>query len=271
MTKTTEQTVQHLLLCLFLMGLFGCRPQTNTPKSTVVIVHGAWGGGWAFRQVETLLEARGYRVYRPTLTGQGERVHLAHNDIGLQTHIQDIVNVILFEDLHDIVLIGHSYGGMVITGVADRIPERISRLIYLDAIVPADGESLLEHPAFQMNKAQLLAGSRDGFIVPAWVKEDKSPPKDVPHPLKTLTDRIVLNNPNRLKIPTEYILTVDPGQPEQLDLFYPFAQRAAEYQWPLHTLEADHNPQWSKPKELIDLLDRILQSRAVRPPRSSSE
>jgi pimeloyl-ACP methyl ester carboxylesterase len=118
-------------------------PVTNsTHKFTYVIVHGAWGGGWAFRQVDSLLTADGHKVFRPTLTGQGEKVHLASTNINLSTHIQDIVNVILFEDLHDIVLVGHSYGGMVITGVADRVPDRIQRLIYVDALLPLDGESV---------------------------------------------------------------------------------------------------------------------------------
>lgn len=268
------QNARILFITLAGFGLLaggGCRRQTPPSKPVVVIVHGAWGGGWAFREVENLLRTKGYRVYRPTLTGQGERVHLANDQIGLETHIQDIVNVILFEDLHDIVLIGHSYGGMVITGVADRIPERIARLIYLDAVLPEDGESLLDHPAFQANKSQLLAGARDGFVVPVWVPEDRQPPKDVPHPLKTLTDKITLNNPQRLQIPADYILTVDPGTAEQQDLFYPFARRAAEYQWPLHTLQADHNPQWSKPKELVVLLDQIIQTRPVRQPHPSSE
>ena len=108
------------------------------PK-TFVIVHGAWGGGWAFREVDRLLRAEGHTVYRPTLTGQGERNHLANEAIDLDLHIQDVVNVILWEDLKDVVLVGHSYGGMVVTGVADRIPERIGCLVYLDALLPENG------------------------------------------------------------------------------------------------------------------------------------
>lgn len=266
-----QQTMLVCLMGLWILPIGGCRRQSDSPKPTVVIVHGAWGGGWAFRQVEDLMRAKGYRVYRPTLTGQGERVHLASDQIGLETHILDIVNVILFEDLRDIVLIGHSYGGMVITGVAERIPERIARLIYLDAVLPEDGESLLEHPAFQANKDAMLAAAHDGFLVPAWVPQDKNPPKDVPHPLKTLTDKIALNNPQRLEIPTDYILTVDPGTAEQMDLFYPFAQRAAQFRWPVHTLEADHNPQWSKPGELTDLLDQLIQIKRVQQPHPSSK
>lgn len=263
---------QQVLIYLTGVGLLmnsSCREPLVPSKETVVLVHGAWGGGWGFKPIEDLLRAKGYRVYRPTLTGQGERVHLASEEIGLETHIQDIINVVLYEDLKDIILIGHSYGGMVITGVADRIPERISRLIYLDAALPENGENLLDHPAFAMNKPQLLAGVRDGFIAPVWVKDEQAPPKDVPHPLKTLTDPIVLNNPKRLEIPADYILTIDPGKAEQTDTFYLYAQRAAGYQWPVHRMEADHNPQRSKPKELADFLDRILQSRPVKQPRPS--
>lgn len=107
-----------------------------------MIVHGAWGGAWAFKKVEALLRQKGFEVYRPQLTGQGDRVHLARPDIGLTTHIDDVVNTILYEDLRDIILVGHSYGGMVISGVADRVPDRIKRLVYLDAMVPNDGDSV---------------------------------------------------------------------------------------------------------------------------------
>src|SRR5918993_1727958 len=111
-------------------------------QTTFVIVHGAWGGSWAFKKVDSLMTAHGALVYRPSLTGQGERVHLASPEVSLSTHINDVVNMIAFENLNDIVLVGHSYGGMVITGVADRIPERIRKLIYLDALLPVDGESV---------------------------------------------------------------------------------------------------------------------------------
>ena len=185
---------------------------------TYVIVHGAWGGGWAFREVDDLLTAHGHKVYRPTLTGQGERVHLATLDVGLDTHITDVVNTVLFEELNDIVLIGHSYGGMVVTGVADQIPERILHLIYLDALVPEDGES-----ARTINNRHesgwVPDSTKSGFVTPTWISPDQAPPKDVPHPLKTLTDPIALKNPARLKIKTDYILTVGPGKEPQQDGF----------------------------------------------------
>ncbi|HVX85111.1 MAG TPA: alpha/beta hydrolase family protein, partial [Phycisphaerae bacterium] len=114
------------------------------PKKTIVLVHGAWGGSWAFRETDRLLTNDGWKVYRPSLTGQGERVHLASPDIDLSTHIQDVVNEILYEDLHNVVLVGHSYGGMVITGVADRATERIGKVVYLDAANPVNGQSLVD-------------------------------------------------------------------------------------------------------------------------------
>lgn len=149
---------------------------TTTPapatKPTIVIVHGAWGGSWAFRQVDALLREKGFNVYRPQLTGLGERVHLSRPDIGLSTHIDDVVNTILYEDLHDITLVGHSYGGMVITGVADRVPDRIRRLIYVDAFVPNDGESVMN---FARSRSDWLKPMIKGdYIVPMWVKPDYS-------------------------------------------------------------------------------------------------
>lgn len=251
------------LVCILLALLAGCRSVTVRPESpavqkpTIVIVHGAWGGGWAFREVENLLRAQSFRVYRPTLTGQGERVHLADLDVGLDTHINDVVNTILFEELDDIVLVGHSYGGMVVTGVADRLSSRIRRLIYLDAILPEDGESVLKN-AIRKDRPAWLPQSTDGFIVPRWGPSDKAPPKDVPHPMKTFTDAIELKNPARIQIPTDYILTVDPSKEPRHDDFYPYSQRAKQYGWPVHILESDHNPQWSHPRELADELMAII-------------
>ena len=131
--------MKRLLQAFLLTALVGNIVNAQTPKPVYVIVHGAWGGGWAFKKVDSLMREKGCIVYRPTLTGQGEKVHLATTAVGLSTHINDVVNTILFEDLHDIILIGHSYGGMVVTGVADSLPGRIKKLIYLDAMVPENG------------------------------------------------------------------------------------------------------------------------------------
>ena len=124
--------------------------------ATFVLVHGGWAGGWQWREVAGLLRAAGHEVFTPTLTGLGERVHLANPDIGLDTHIQDILMVLEYEELRDVILVGYSYSGMVITGVAELAPERISQLIYLDAFVPQDGQSMLDN-----------AGARRGRFHPA--------------------------------------------------------------------------------------------------------
>lgn len=133
--------------------------------TTYVLVHGGFQGGWAFRGVAKRLRDAGHEVYTPTLTGLGERSHLAGQPINLDTHLADIVNTIVWEDLSEVVLLGHSYGGMVITGVADRIPERIATLVYLDALVPEDGNTLFTlRPEYRDYFFGQVAG--DGLLVP---------------------------------------------------------------------------------------------------------
>jgi pimeloyl-ACP methyl ester carboxylesterase len=112
--------------------------------TTYVLVHGAWGGGWKFARVAERLRRRGHIVFTPTLTGAAERSHLLSGNITLSTHVTDILNVFRYEDLSDVVLLGHSYGGMVITAVADKIAEKIAALVYLDAFVPENGQSLFD-------------------------------------------------------------------------------------------------------------------------------
>jgi pimeloyl-ACP methyl ester carboxylesterase len=245
-----------LILLLSTIGLeaLGQTPKPTPGKPTFVIVHGAWGGSWAFRRVEALLREKGFVVYRPSLTGQGERVHLASSSVGLSTHIDDVVNVIRFEDLHDIILVGHSYGGMVITGVADRVPDRIRRLIYLDAFVPSDGESV---DSLTGARASWLKPMIQGdYIVPPWVKPEQPVPKDVPQPLKTFTEPIVLKNKAALQLPVTYILTVDAGREAKTDDFAAQAERAKTRGWTVTQLTADHNPQWSAPEALVELLEK---------------
>src|ERR1700750_765451 len=115
----------------------------SSPRKTFLVCHGAWSGGWSWKKMHPLMDSAGYRLITPTSTRLGERQQLANPAIDLETHIQDILNVIKFEDLNDIVLLGHSYGGMVATGVADRIAERITQLIYIDTLVPRERHALL--------------------------------------------------------------------------------------------------------------------------------
>ena len=248
-----------LTLALMFTQVVAVSGQTQSPttnaKPTIVIVHGAWGGSWAFRRVDALLREKGFNVYRPQLTGLGERVHLSRPDIGLSTHIDDVVNTILYEDLHDITLVGHSYGGMVITGVADRVPDRIKRLVYLDAIVPNDGESVSTIMGTRNDWIKQM--TKGDYIVPMWVKPDQPPPHDVPQSLKTFTEPIVLKNEAARKLPATYILTVEKGKEAKDDDFFPQSQRAKDKGWTLLQLTADHNAQWSAPEALVEMLASI--------------
>jgi pimeloyl-ACP methyl ester carboxylesterase len=244
------------LLSLFLTGCATPDKKTDTrangPKYTYVIVHGAWGGGWAFKEVDSLLTADGHKVYRPTLTGQGEKVHLSSTNIDLDTHIADIVNVILWENLSNVVLVGHSYGGMVVTGVADRVPERIKHLIYVDALLPTNGESVMEIRKKTTNEPPIV----DGYVVPPWLTNNTPLPHDVLMPLKTFTEPITLTNQAAVaKIPTTYILNVPKGTNLVDANFYRFYLRAQARGWTTEILQSDHNAQWSHPKELVRLLE----------------
>jgi pimeloyl-ACP methyl ester carboxylesterase len=228
-------------------------------SATLVIVHGAWGGGWAWREVEGLLRESGRNVYRPTLTGLGERYHLSSPDIGLDTHITDIVNVLEFEQLEGIVLVGNSYGGMVITGVAERVPERIAHLVYLDAFVPFDGECLRSVPDRPSERCEMGDVSdfpgeitEEGLSVPVWAPADAPFPKDVPQSFKTFLDRVELEGEPGGGLPVTYIITRE--APGEADSFDAMVDRARNLGWPVLELIADHNPQWSKPREVTELL-----------------
>lgn len=225
-------------------------------STTFVIVHGAWGGAWQFKNTADELVKMGNKVYRPTLTGLGERYHLADSTIGLQTHVDDIINTILFENLSDIVLVGHSYGGMIITAVADSLPDRIRKLIYLDAILPEDQESVLQLMTKSDGKDGLRKFVKDGFIIPFWAKDEHKFPRDVPHPVRTMTDKIKLSNRKRQHIPSTYVLTYELGTQLEEDDFYPFFKRAKQRNFKTIEFIGDHNPQIKKLKELVDLLEQ---------------
>ena len=145
--------------------------------ATYVICHGAWGGGWAWKKMRALMRAAGHEFVTPTYTGLGERAHLAHPMVGLETHIQDVRATLEYEDLRDVILVGHSYGGMVATGVGDRVPDRVRHLVYLDAFVPSEGQvgqrperrsrpepdRWMAHAAEPDGRRHLTRGSRLGF------------------------------------------------------------------------------------------------------------
>ncbi len=244
MNLTRSRSLAALLLCALWLPV--------AHAETFVLVHGAWGGGWTYKGLDRRLTDQGHTVYRPTLTGLGERVHLASPDITLETHVEDVVNVILYEDLHDITLVGHSYGGMVITGVADRVPERIARMVYLDAVVPDDGDSLLDIHRRRAGMLEKL--TRDGFVMfPRDTRNDPLP-KNVPQPLKTVTEPLHLCHEQPPAIDTTYILTVAGGQKAENDDFAAQAERARARGWKVIQMTGDHNVQRTAPAAVAALL-----------------
>lgn len=247
--------MKTLLGALICLALFSLSPSIRA--EVFVMVHGGWGNGTTFKGVEKLLTGQGHTVFRPTMTGLGEREHLGCPDTSLETHIQDIANVVRYEQLYDIILIGQSYGGMVATGVADRIPDRIRQLIYVEGLIPEDGESVLDiHQRAARNFERLHQGN---VVVHPRYRANGPFPQPGAQPVRTITDKIHLTGAGN-DIPTAYILTVDKGKTAEKDAFFPQAQRAKSRDWPVITLTGDHNIQRSQPAKLVETLLKIIQS-----------
>lgn len=238
--------------------------------ATFLVAHGAWSAGWSWKKMRPILRVRGHSLYTPTYTGLGERNHLAGPEIGLETHVEDILAVFRFEDLRDVYLIGHSYGGMVATAVADREPDRLAHLIYLDAFVPRHGQSLFDlHPAEVRHGLREAAEKEgNGWRVPpnplppdtsredvAWIM-----PRRVAQPLKSFEEPVSLSGRGRQN-PTTYIYCTRPAPG---DIFRPFARRArSEPGWRYFELDASHSPHITAPEALAALLDQIVKEGAV--------
>lgn len=234
--------------------------------TTFVLVHGGWGGGWEWRLVADRLHARGHVVHRPTLTGLGEKRHLARPDVDLDTHIRDVINLIEYEDLRDVILTGQSYGGAVVTGVADRIAERVRRLVYVDAFAPQDGQSVndLSPPRFVEHMRAMARESGQEWLVPlpfgdgelglpaeleAWYA-----PKLCPHPLATLDQPLRLTGAVD-DVPRSYV-DCAPDDVERW-VFARFAQRAREEGWDYRRLPVGHDAQVIAPDRLAEMLEEL--------------
>jgi pimeloyl-ACP methyl ester carboxylesterase len=236
---------------------------TASSDKTILVCHGAWSGGWSWKKMFPLMQAAGYRLVVPTYTGLGEREHLANPAIDLETHIKDILNVIRFEGLNNFVLLGHSYGGMVATGVADRARERITQLVYLDAFVPRDGQSLLDLNEPARATMEGLAKSGDTWRVPpnptppdtAAEDRDWLTPRRVPMPLKCFQTKLKLQH-GETDLPRSYIYAkrIPPA-----DTFGQFSKRAqSEAGWRYVEIDASHSPHVTAPDALMDVLRKII-------------
>ena len=225
--------------------------------ATYLICHGAWSAGWAWKKIRPLLRAAGHDVFTPSYTGLGERAHLAHAMVDLETHIIDTLAVIRCEDLSDLILVGHSYGGMVATGVADRAPDHIRHLIYLDAFVPTDGQSLND----LVNRAPVAAPLEGWLIPPNPPAPDTSPedlawvtPRRMHHPARCFSQHLTLAAaPPRF--PRSYIHCTKKTGP---DVFQQFADRfRAAPDWDFHEMPESHSPNITAPAALAELLLRL--------------
>jgi pimeloyl-ACP methyl ester carboxylesterase len=236
--------------------------------ATIVLAHGAWSAAWAWKKVRPLMARSGHSFFTPTYTGLGERAHLASPSIDLETHIADVMGVLEFEDLRNVVLLGHSYGGMVATSVADQARERIAQLIYLDAFVPEDGQCLFDLvPAQQRNAQRAAAKSGDGYRVPPNpIPEDTSAEdrawimgKRLPHPLKCMEQPLRLQH-GALTLPRSYIFALRNARGP----FGQFATRARSTPgWRYYEIDSSHSPNITAPEALMGLIDRIIDERGA--------
>jgi pimeloyl-ACP methyl ester carboxylesterase len=242
---------------------------TKDSEQTIVLVHGAWHGGWCYRRVADLLRGGGHRVYTPTLTGLGERSHLLTRSIDLSTHIADIVNMIRWEDLQRIILVGHSYGGMVVTGVADAMTDRVSALVYLDAFLPTAGKSFHDIVPTEVAEAQVHgASASNGLSVPPIPaaafnvnEEDRSWVDSMctPHPLGTLTQPIELTGSHARIASKSYVLATK----NPIPLFQDFARSMRnERSCISYELPCGHDVMIDLPRETAAIIEEAA-ARAV--------
>ena len=233
--------------------------------STFVLVHGAWHGGWSWRWVREQLESHGHRVFTPTMTGVGERTHLISTNITLDTVINDVIGTLKYEDLLDVVLVGHSFAGPVITGVADRIPSRIKQLIYLDAAILENGESMNSciSPEIVLERQRLADESSGGLSYPIPSAEklgiidlqqwDYIKRFLTPHPTSTYSSDLYIKGKPGDGFPCTYITCTDP-------LYEPLVwarRRAEQYGWTVLEIATGHDAMISSPEKTAQFFMEI--------------
>lgn len=233
-----------------------------------MLVHGTWGGGWMWRTVADSLRAHGHTVYTPTLTGLGERAHLATRQTNLDTHIQDIAGVIACEQLDDVVLVGTSYAGLVISGVADRMPERIGSLIYLNSALPQNGKCMMDTVSAERRAAvQKLADEQgEGYLIPSSLVLDtgieNEQARDAflkrmsPHPLPSLLQPISLTGRYLEVARKTYVLATKKISHHFQD-YYDWAK--TQPGWTVHTIASHHYPMATMREATATLLMQIAE------------
>ena len=236
--------------------------------TTFVLVHGAWGGAHGFRHVRSILQAAGHQVFTPSLSGIGERVHLASPLVNLSTHVRDLVNHVLYEDLSDIVLVGFSYGGFVVTGALEHIGDRVKHLVYLDAFVPESGESLASHVRGE-GRSKIAIG--DDWLVNGPPRDYDDPAEGewmtlrrTAHPRGCFTEAVYLAKPleefgfSRTYIKATVAVETEPGNAA----FWRAAKHAsASPAWKYYELATNHMVASNRPQQTAQLLMDVTNSR----------
>jgi pimeloyl-ACP methyl ester carboxylesterase len=229
-----------------------------------VLVHGAWRGGWVWESVTKQLRKAGHSVYAPSLTGLAERRHLLTSGVTLDTHVRDIVSLMEFEDLRNVVLCGHSAGGLVITGVADRIPERISSIVYLDAFVPKDGDSVFTLSSDAFKLFEITATAQLGGIACAPVPSAAFGMKEhmrewfekkcTPHPIASLLQGIKLSDRHLTIKRRMFVLAIwNTTYPGPFTAFY--ERLKDDPSWVVRTVRSGHDIMIDAPMEVVRFLE----------------
>lgn len=240
-------------------------PAKKGSAKPFVLVHGAWHGGWSWTKLRPLLEQAGHPVFTPTLTGLGDRSHLLHKGIDLSTHVTDVIQLLEFEDLHDVILVGHSYAGMVVTGVAAQAAERLDRIVYLDAFVPRTGMASFDNlpPEARQGWTKVAAEKGDGWRLPPLLSAKDmgvTDPKDVawleprlrPMPLAAFEQPLVFDEAKVARLKRNYLRCKGfPGTE-------PIAAQLTKQGWDVQVLDAGHDVMVAAPAELAKaLLSRV--------------
>lgn len=246
-------------------GAASCARAQSQAKRNFVLVHGAWHGGWCWKYVREALQAEGHTVFSPSLTGLGDRVHLRNPDVNLTTHVTDVVNLIEYEELEDVILVGHSYGGHVVAWAADKVKERLSHVAFLDAALPTDGEPFLA-PGVGEGR---IKDATDGYLMAVQSMEDfLGIPLDHPlhdwvarhlveHPLPTLMETVVYENGGPAGLPKTFVRCTGNPRMQSGEADPVFAMTEADPEWSYVTIETGHDLMVTAPDETTDILLKI--------------
>ena len=267
MRQSQTLTRRHILAAMAMSAFGGVNNAsvvTRAKSATFVLVHGGWHGGWTWKKVIPLLQAAGHQAFTPTLTGLGERVHLSGPQVDLNTHTQDIISMLEYEDLHDVILVGHSYGGMVIAGVGEKATARLSQLVYLDAFLPENGKALKDYSIVTARSIEQMRAKGDEWRLPmaltmadlgvtdpadiAWMS-----PRIVDQPYKTFTQPVELPKDAAKKLRRTYIQT------SKRPSFNEAAERARKQGFHYYDLfSGGHAAMVTKPQELVKILLELV-------------